>query len=388
MDRQGRQAPRGGLRNRIGKRRNVGSAALVLALALVAPPPGQGAQPAAGPATLEIRPGGGPQRVGEPQTLEAQVELPGGDGVDGVVVDFDLTRAAGDEDAGHTPDMSCTTAGGSHNRAATCTVEYIRQDNVDGSDPVLAWIDADGLDATVEADLEEGENQHAEGSGGCDVDSKGPGLSPEPDQTDCVEKRWIARVPAAVDLETETASAPVGTSASIEASVYDQFGDLMAGAGRSTTVSLELLAGSAHDPGDGSDFGSPDLGSCDTGTTGRCTLEPGSSVPGLDWLCGYVPGESAVCSEGFGAPERANGADLVQRAWVAAAPPSLPAPDPPPPSDTPPDPSPPATEVPAAVSPPAAAPAPAEPDPDPEPRDEEPRKNGQRNAGEHAPSPP
>ena len=142
--------------------RSAGSAALVLALALVAPAPGEGAPPAAGPPTLEIRPGGGPQRVGEPHVLEAQVALPDGDGVDGVVVDFELTTGPGDDDAGtsgHTPeapDMSCTTAGGSHNHAATCTVEYTEQDNAGGSDAVLAWIDADGLDATVEADLDGG----------------------------------------------------------------------------------------------------------------------------------------------------------------------------------------------------------------------------------------
>ena len=202
------------------------------------------------------------------------------------MVDFELTTGPGDDDvgtSGHTPetaDMTCTTAGGSANRAASCTVQYTELDNAGGSDAVLAWIDADGLDATVEADLAEGANQHAPGSGGCDVDSKGPGLSPEPDQTDCVEKRWIARTPAAVDVEAESASAQVGTSASVELGVYDQFGDLLTGDGSSTTVSVELLAGSAHDPGDGSDFGAPDLGSCDTGTTGRCTLAARLERPG------------------------------------------------------------------------------------------------------------
>jgi hypothetical protein len=171
---------------------------MVLALALAVPASGLGAPPGGGggpPLVLEIRPGGGPQRTGEPETVEARVTLPNRDGVDGVVVDFEVTEGPGDDDigtAGHTPeapDMSCTTAGGGNNSPAFCTVEYTEQQNEGGSDAVLAWIDADSLGATVEADLAEGENQNAPGGGGCSANSKGPGLVPEPDQTDCVEKR-------------------------------------------------------------------------------------------------------------------------------------------------------------------------------------------------------
>jgi hypothetical protein len=254
-----------------------------------------------GPLILEIRPGGGPQRTGELQVVEARVTRPNKDGVDGVVVDFEVTEGPGDNDigtAGHTPetpDMSCTTSGGGPNSPASCTVEYAEQGNEGGSDAVLAWIDADSLGATVEADLAEGENQHAPGAGGCSPGSKGPGLHVEPDQTDCAEKRWMARVPAAVDLEAETGSALVGSSGSVEATVLDQFGDLFAGVGRTTTVSLELLAGSANDPGDGSDFGSPDLGSCDTGTIGSCSLAFHANHAGLDSFCGYLPGASGAC---------------------------------------------------------------------------------------------
>ena len=57
--------------------------------------------------------------------------LPNNDGVDGIVVDFEVTEGPGDDNigtAGHTsetPDMSCTTAGGATNHPASCTVEYI-----------------------------------------------------------------------------------------------------------------------------------------------------------------------------------------------------------------------------------------------------------------------
>ena len=338
-------------------RASLGAAAMVLGLALL--PSGVVAKPAGAggpPLILEVRPGGGPQRTGEPQTVEARVTLPNKDGVDDVVVDFEVTEGPGDNDigtAGHTPDapdMSCTTAGGGSNRAATCVVEYTEQDNEGGSDGVLAWIDVDSLDATVEADLAEGENQHAAGAGACSAGSKGPGLVSEPDQTDCAEERWTARVPATVDVEAEAGSAPVGSGGSVDATVFDQFGDLFAGVGRTTIVSLELLAGSVHDPGDGSDFSSPDLGSCDTGATGICSLAFGSSHAGLDSLCGYLPAMSAACSEPLDAPALADGADVVHRLWSAPAP--SPAPDPPP-VPAPPAPAP--ASPPAVVAPPATS---------------------------------
>ena len=350
---------------------------MVLVIALSVPAPGLGAPPAGGPGApveLEIRPGGGQQPTGNPQTVEARVALPNNDGVDGVVVDFELTGGPGDDDigsAGHTPelpDMSCTTAGGGNNRAATCTVEYVEQDNEGGSDAVLAWIDADALDATVEADLGEGENQNAPGTGGCGADTKGPGLNAEPDQTDCVEKRWQARVAAAVDIETETGSALVGSVASFDATVFDQFGDLFAGIGRTTSVSVELLSGSVHDPGDGDDFGSPDLGSCDTGTVGRCAIAFGSSRVGVDSPCGYVPGGSASCAEAIGAPELDNGADVVARTWEADV-------------MTAPSPAPPETPPPAVVT------APAKPEARPDARDDKPATDGDGKSGESDPSP-
>jgi hypothetical protein len=125
-------APRPGRRWRAG----LGGAAIVLAVALGVPTPGLAAPPGGGgggPLILEIRPGGGPQRTGELQVVEARVTRPDRDGVDGVVVDFELTEGPGDNDigtAGHTPetpDMSCTTSGGGFNSPAFCTVEYAEQ---------------------------------------------------------------------------------------------------------------------------------------------------------------------------------------------------------------------------------------------------------------------
>ena len=324
-------SPLAAMSARAGMLRAVGAAAAVtLAVAALAPS-SSAAPPAAAPLRLEIRPGGAPQRTGLAHTLEAQVANAGGRGEDGVVVDFEITEGPGDDDVGtpgntpETPDLSCVTAGGSPHRPATCTVSYVEQDNVEGSDAVLAWIDGDGLDATVEADLGEGENQHAPGPGGCTVDSRGPGSGAEPDTTDCASKRWMAREPATIDLSPETGGADAGATAVLDALVFDQFGDPLVGQGTALTVAVEVLAGSAHDPGDGTDFGSPDLGTCSTGETGGCSIQFTSSNGGADVLCAYVPGQHGGCAEPPEAPERTNGADVVQRSWDVPVPP--PAPD-------------------------------------------------------------
>jgi hypothetical protein len=297
---------------------------------------------------LEITPGGGPQATGGPQTVEVQVTQANGDGADGVEVDFEVTEGPGDSGVGtagdtpETPDMTCITSGASKTHAATCTVSYTQPGNVAGSDAVRAWIDADGLDSTVEADIGEGENQHAPGSGGCQAGTKGPGDTPEPDGTDCVEKPWKARVATAIDLEPETGAGLLGDSTSLQAAVFDQFGNPYQGPGTSVTVGMTLLPGSAG--------GSADIGSCDTGTSGACSLPFTPAAAGVDQICAWLPGAAADCSEALDAPERDNGADVVLRTW--AAPPVLLGPTVP----TPPDPAP---KVDPPIAPKAEKPRPA-----------------------------
>jgi hypothetical protein len=317
------------------RRAAVAAAVLVAVIAALAtnaratPPSGQ----QAGQLTLEIAPGGGPQPAGGTQTLQAEVTQPNGDGADGVEVDFEVTQGPGDTDGDtpQSPDMSCTTAGAAKKKAATCTVTYRQPSNAGGSDAVRAWIDADGADSTVEADLGEGENQTAPGPGACAPNTKGEGDTPEPDGTDCVEKRWKARVPTVLNVQPETSSGPPGTTTWLYANVLDQFGGAFRGTGTGTTVRFELLAGSANDPGDGTDFASPDLGSCDTGTTGGCSIPFTASTPGVDRICAYLPDASSSCSEPLDAPELDNGADVVQRTWEAPAADQVTPPPPPPP---------------------------------------------------------
>ena len=284
------------------------------------------AKPVTLSAILRIHPGGGAIRFGGSQTLEAQVSDPSGAGLSDVEVDFEVTGGPGDRDGNtpQTPDMTCTTAGGDAHHPATCTASYAELLNQDGSDGVLAWIDADGQDITVEADLAEGENENAPGSEeGCAPGTKGPGATPEPDGTDCRDERWLGRVVTSVDVEPEASSGSVGSIVNLAATVRDQFGDPFGSIpGTSTTVSFELLAGSAHDPGDGSDFSSPDLGTCATGPDGGCSVPLTATTAGTDIVCAYVPGASAACSQSPDAPGPGEGGDVVTRSWEVPTPPA------------------------------------------------------------------
>jgi hypothetical protein len=274
-------------------------------------------------ATLLIHPGGGPARFGDTQTLEAQVSRPSGAGIDGAEVEFEVVGGPGDHDGNtpRTPDIACVTAGGDAHHASTCTATYTEPLNQSGSDGVLAWIDADGDDSTVEADLGEGENENAPGTGGCAPGTKGPGEAPEPDATDCVEKRWQGRVPSAVDLEPRASSGPLGSVVDFAATVRDQFGDPFGiVGGQHATISFELLAGSAHDPGDGSDFSSPDLGTCDTGLDGTCSVPFAATTGGTDIVCAYLAGASSACGQVADAAP-AGPAAVVTRTWEAPPPP-------------------------------------------------------------------
>lgn len=275
---------------------------------------------AADPLRLEIWPGGGPQRTGRAHTLQAQVMRDKRGGENGVVVRFEVMEGPGDDDVStpgptpEAPDLSCVTEGGSAHRPATCSVNYIEDDNVGGSDAVLAWIDADRLDATVEADLHEGENQHAGGEGGCAVGSKGTGIGAEPDGTDCVVKRWIARVPAAVDVGPETGRADVGATTTFEAFTLDQFGDHLP----DHEVTFKILGGSVHGARGGGGSEALELGTCRSDEDARCSFEFTSSKAGRDRFCAHLPGDEAVCSEPIDARDGVDGADVVERRWGAA----------------------------------------------------------------------
>jgi len=132
--------------------------------------------------TLEVGPETASARTGVPTTLTASVRDAAGDGVDGVQVDFEVTAGPGDDDIGSAgdtptaPDLSCTTSGGGAGVPATCSVSYTEADNTGGTDAIRAWIDADGSNGTVEADLGEGRDESTAAVASCAAGTAGGGL--------------------------------------------------------------------------------------------------------------------------------------------------------------------------------------------------------------------
>ena len=144
--------------------------------------------------------------------MTASVTDVSGDGANGVHVDFELTGGPGDNDIGSagdtptSPDLTCTTTGGGPGVAATCAVAYAELDNAGGTDALRAWIDADGTNSTVEADLGEGRDETSGSVADCAAGTTGPGDVTEPDETDCVSRAWTERTADPIHLSRETAT--------------------------------------------------------------------------------------------------------------------------------------------------------------------------------------
>ena len=179
------------------------------------------------PAVVDVTPESSSSPTGSDHVLTAAVTDAAGNGVPGAAIDFELVAGPADGDVGTpgntplSPDLGCVTAGGGQGAAATCTVSYTEPANDDGTDRVLAWIDLDGDDATVEADVDEGRNAS------CVAELDQPGQTPEPDGTDCVTQTWTRRVPFAVDVTTDLAANVPGASQRLEAVVLDQNGEVL-----------------------------------------------------------------------------------------------------------------------------------------------------------------
>ncbi len=320
---------------------------------------------------LDVTPESSTGATGMVYTLTAFLTDELGNGQAGVEIDFEVISGPGDDDVGtagntpQTPDLSCFTAGGGTGVPATCGVSYSESDNVAGDDLVLAWVDTDGIDSTVEADLGEGLDSTGAGTPGCSLGSAGEGLVPEPDGTDCVARTWTERVGVTVDMEPETAAGPVGQAVVLAAQVLDPSGPVA-----NVTVRFFFMAASPNDPG--SPGNSPDF-RCTTDALGECS---GSYVPtnlGTDTLCALAAGPRSRCNEPVNAPDHDNSADVVLRT-VNNDPTPTPTPTPvptptPTPTPTPvptPTPTPTPTPVPTPVPTPTPTPVPT-PTPTPTP---------------------
>jgi hypothetical protein len=129
--------------------------------------------------------------------------------VAGTNIDVEAT-GANDPDAGNTPstpDFTCTTAAN-----GTCTVTHNPSaTQAAGTTTYRAWIDADGVSSSVEADATEGRDE-----------TSVPGAKPEPDDTDVVEKTWTRPGARTIDCEPETASKQVSTEHTVTCTVRDR----------------------------------------------------------------------------------------------------------------------------------------------------------------------
>ena len=291
---------------------------------------------------LQVTPESSSSRTGTLSTITASVTNGLGMGIAGIAVDFEVVSGPGDDDVGTagdtraTPDMACVTSGGGLSVAASCAVSYTEGANVGGDDLILAWVDLDGSDATVEADGGEGPDETAAGTPGCVAGGLGGGWVSEPDYTDCVVHSWVQRVPRFVNAEPESSTGAVGSTVSIDAIVYDQDGNPFVGVGTDAHVRFYFEGVSPNDPGspgNSSDF------DCHTGTTGVCT---GTYVPAFestDLICALVDGPRKRCDETLDFTELDDNADIVERVIGSGSPTPTPTPTPTPaPTPTPPPP--------------------------------------------------
>lgn len=124
---------------------------------------------------LQAHPGG--TDAGHPPEHEGCVTglVEPGQDWDGTNIDFEIVGVADPDssDTPATPDMTCTIPAGTDN----CTVHPPPSGG--GSQVIRAWIDLDGSDVTVEADMAEGYDESAS-----------PGDQGEPDTTDVSQWIW------------------------------------------------------------------------------------------------------------------------------------------------------------------------------------------------------
>ena len=192
----------------------------------------------------------------------------------GETVKAEVTNGINDPDATDgasydSPDYTCET--GANGR---CTINVTQNENESSTATICFWIGNAEAGAQECAEEATSEGQSVDGS------DAGNDLA---DQT---ELTWEQRstTGGGIDLEPESAKSELGTTYSVTASVYDQFGEPFVG---STTVYFEFFKGSPSDT-DGNSPATPDA-SCTTVDSSTCAFEfSQTTTPGTDLLCGWI----------------------------------------------------------------------------------------------------
>lgn len=171
-----------------------------------APPPDN----AGIPSEIDCEPETDTNPVDTSHTISCLVTDANGDPVADAQVDAEATGAndPDDSDSPTTPDFSCTTANDDpltplEDETGTCSFTHGTDGGTGttsqtGVTTYRVWIDADNNNGSVEADQAEGRDEKTN-----------PGTTPEPDNTDVVEKTWVAE-PATLTMTPDSDSAPVG----------------------------------------------------------------------------------------------------------------------------------------------------------------------------------
>lgn len=154
-------------------------------------------------------------------------------------------------DSPQSPDFTCTTdnngrcsfthgPGGTGRTATAGTTTY------------RVWVDSDRNDATTEADATEGRNEALQ-----------PGSKSEVDDTDVVEKTWVA---PPIDCSPEVDGNPVGTAHTVTCSAQPG-------------TQIDVEASGANDPDNTDSPSSPDF-TCTTNAAGTCSFTHGPGGTG------------------------------------------------------------------------------------------------------------
>jgi hypothetical protein len=264
--------------------------------------------------------------TGTTHTVTCTATDAAGSRVVGTVVDAEAT-GANDPDGGNsgTPDFSCTTIADDAttpdtNEGGTCKFNHPGTAALDqGVTLYRAWIDDDGNPDNInEGDLTEGRDEVAT-----------PGTTPEPDDTDVVEKTWKA---SRLDCTPDTATNKAGETHTVTCTARDERGNTVSG----TKVDYEASGqddpgttpgGASEDTANGAGTAAaPNDGSCTTGSDGKCTFTHTSNQPGTSTYRAWIDddGNDTNINEGDqtepAEPDDTDDTDVMTKTWTTADP--------------------------------------------------------------------
>ena len=217
------------------------------------------------PSPLECEPETDGNPAGTPHRITCTARDAENQPVEGERVDVEATGTNDPDNSNspQSPDFTCTT-----DENGQCS--FTHTGNNPGRTEYRAWIDEDGSNSTNEADMEEGRDENAQ-----------PGSEPEADETDVVEKFWVA---SRLDCSPETATRQTGTTHTITCTATHNNNNV-----GGTQIDIEITG--ANDPDNSDSRQSPDL-SCVTADNGQCTFTHTGQASGQTLYRAWIDADS------------------------------------------------------------------------------------------------